>query len=90
MTFHGEHFHLDKVISRPTPMQRTGPPILMGADTVKTSLAQVSDLPRLHNLNKARDSDAAVEIVFLRFFRRPRTAFLIVLTVEWFRERDRR
>ena len=36
VTFHGEHFHLDKVISRPTPVQRPGPPILMGADTVKT------------------------------------------------------
>src|SRR5688500_3633957 len=40
VTFHGKFFHLDKVISRPTPMQRPGPPILMGADRVK-SVARV-------------------------------------------------
>ena len=32
VTFHGKHFHLDQVISRPTPVQRPGPPILMGAE----------------------------------------------------------
>jgi len=36
VTFHGKHFHLDQVMSRPTPVQRPGPPILMGADTVRT------------------------------------------------------
>jgi alkanesulfonate monooxygenase SsuD/methylene tetrahydromethanopterin reductase-like flavin-dependent oxidoreductase (luciferase family) len=36
VTFHGKHFHLDNVMSQPRPAQRPGPPILMGADTVKT------------------------------------------------------
>jgi alkanesulfonate monooxygenase SsuD/methylene tetrahydromethanopterin reductase-like flavin-dependent oxidoreductase (luciferase family) len=36
VTFHGKYFHLDKVTSAPRPMQRPGPPILMGADSVKT------------------------------------------------------
>jgi alkanesulfonate monooxygenase SsuD/methylene tetrahydromethanopterin reductase-like flavin-dependent oxidoreductase (luciferase family) len=36
VTFHGEYFHLDKVTCLPRPRQRPCPPILMGADTVKT------------------------------------------------------
>lgn len=43
VTFHGEHFHLDGVISLPTPVQRPGPPILLGADSVKT-VARVPEL----------------------------------------------
>jgi alkanesulfonate monooxygenase SsuD/methylene tetrahydromethanopterin reductase-like flavin-dependent oxidoreductase (luciferase family) len=43
VTFHGEHFHLDQVMSRPTPVQRPGPPILMGADTLRT-VARVPEL----------------------------------------------
>src|SRR5262245_35262502 len=36
VTFHGKYFHLDKVTCLPKPRQRPSPPILMGADTVKT------------------------------------------------------
>lgn len=36
VTFHGKHFHLENVTSLPRPAQRPGPPILMGADRVKT------------------------------------------------------
>jgi alkanesulfonate monooxygenase SsuD/methylene tetrahydromethanopterin reductase-like flavin-dependent oxidoreductase (luciferase family) len=36
VTFHGEFFHLDKATCLPKPRQRPCPPILMGADTVKT------------------------------------------------------
>jgi alkanesulfonate monooxygenase SsuD/methylene tetrahydromethanopterin reductase-like flavin-dependent oxidoreductase (luciferase family) len=36
ISFHGKHFHLDNVMSQPRPAQRPGPPILMGADSVKT------------------------------------------------------
>ena len=36
VTFRGKHFHLDNVMSQPRPVQRPGPPILMGADSVKT------------------------------------------------------
>jgi alkanesulfonate monooxygenase SsuD/methylene tetrahydromethanopterin reductase-like flavin-dependent oxidoreductase (luciferase family) len=36
VTFHGEFFRLDGVTSAPKPLQHPGPPILMGADTVKT------------------------------------------------------
>jgi alkanesulfonate monooxygenase SsuD/methylene tetrahydromethanopterin reductase-like flavin-dependent oxidoreductase (luciferase family) len=36
VTFHGKYFHLDKVTCLPKPRQRPCPPILMGADTVKT------------------------------------------------------
>ena len=36
VTFHGKHFQLNNVISAPRPRQRPGPPILLGADTVKT------------------------------------------------------
>lgn len=43
VTFHGEHFHLNKAMSLPTPMQRPGPPILLGADSVKT-VARVPEL----------------------------------------------
>jgi len=43
VTFHGEHFHLDGVTSLPTPAQRPGPPILLGADSVKT-VARVPEL----------------------------------------------
>ena len=34
--FHGEFFQLNGVTVAPKPMQRPGPPILIGADTVKT------------------------------------------------------
>jgi alkanesulfonate monooxygenase SsuD/methylene tetrahydromethanopterin reductase-like flavin-dependent oxidoreductase (luciferase family) len=36
VTFHGKFFHLDKVSMAPKPLQRPGPPILLGADAVKT------------------------------------------------------
>ena len=36
VTFHGEFFNLDKATCLPKPRQRPCPPILMGADTVKT------------------------------------------------------
>jgi alkanesulfonate monooxygenase SsuD/methylene tetrahydromethanopterin reductase-like flavin-dependent oxidoreductase (luciferase family) len=36
VTFHGNFFHLDNVTCRPRPRQRPGPPILLGADMVKT------------------------------------------------------
>ena len=36
VTFHGKYFHLDGVTCAPRPLQRSGPPILMGADLVKT------------------------------------------------------
>jgi alkanesulfonate monooxygenase SsuD/methylene tetrahydromethanopterin reductase-like flavin-dependent oxidoreductase (luciferase family) len=36
VTFHGKFFHLDKVTCLPKPRQVGGPPILMGADLVKT------------------------------------------------------
>jgi alkanesulfonate monooxygenase SsuD/methylene tetrahydromethanopterin reductase-like flavin-dependent oxidoreductase (luciferase family) len=43
VSFHGEHFELDGVTIAPKPLQRPGPPILMGADTVKT-VARVPEL----------------------------------------------
>ena len=43
VTFHGEFFHLDGVTIAPKPLQRPAPPILMGADTVKT-VAHVPEL----------------------------------------------
>jgi alkanesulfonate monooxygenase SsuD/methylene tetrahydromethanopterin reductase-like flavin-dependent oxidoreductase (luciferase family) len=43
VSFHGEHFQLDGVTIAPKPLQRPGPPILMGADRVKT----VSRVPEL-------------------------------------------
>lgn len=36
VTFHGKYFDLDKVSMAPKPLQRPGPPILLGADSVKT------------------------------------------------------
>jgi alkanesulfonate monooxygenase SsuD/methylene tetrahydromethanopterin reductase-like flavin-dependent oxidoreductase (luciferase family) len=36
VTFHGKCFQLDRVTIAPKPLQRPGPPILMGADTLKT------------------------------------------------------
>jgi alkanesulfonate monooxygenase SsuD/methylene tetrahydromethanopterin reductase-like flavin-dependent oxidoreductase (luciferase family) len=36
VTFHGKYFHLDGVSSAPAPLQQPHPPILMGADLVKT------------------------------------------------------
>jgi alkanesulfonate monooxygenase SsuD/methylene tetrahydromethanopterin reductase-like flavin-dependent oxidoreductase (luciferase family) len=36
VSFQGEYFQLDRVTIRPKPLQRPGPPILIGADTVKT------------------------------------------------------
>jgi len=36
VTFHGKYFHLDKVTIAPKPLQRPHPPILLGADSVKT------------------------------------------------------
>jgi alkanesulfonate monooxygenase SsuD/methylene tetrahydromethanopterin reductase-like flavin-dependent oxidoreductase (luciferase family) len=36
VTLHGKYFRLDGVTSLPRPLQRPGPPILMGADLVKT------------------------------------------------------
>src|SRR5262245_56367325 len=36
VTFHGKYFQLDGVSSAPVPLQRPGPPVLMGADLVKT------------------------------------------------------
>lgn len=42
VTLHGKYFRLDGVTSLPRPLQRPGPPILMGADLVKT----VARVPR--------------------------------------------
>jgi alkanesulfonate monooxygenase SsuD/methylene tetrahydromethanopterin reductase-like flavin-dependent oxidoreductase (luciferase family) len=36
VTFHGKYYHLEDVSAAPAPLQRPGPPILMGADLVKT------------------------------------------------------
>lgn len=36
VTFHGKYFQLDGVTAAPKPLQRPGPPILLGADTVET------------------------------------------------------
>jgi alkanesulfonate monooxygenase SsuD/methylene tetrahydromethanopterin reductase-like flavin-dependent oxidoreductase (luciferase family) len=36
VTHHGEFFHLDGVTCAPKPLQRPGPPILLGADLIKT------------------------------------------------------
>jgi len=36
VTFHGKYFHLDKVTMAPKPLQRPHPPILLGADSLKT------------------------------------------------------
>jgi len=36
VTYHGEYFRLDGVTSAPKPLQCPGPPILLGADMVKT------------------------------------------------------
>lgn len=43
VTFHGKHFHLDNAVSLPVPIQRPGPPVLMGADSVET-VARVPEL----------------------------------------------
>ncbi len=43
VTFHGEFFKLEGVTIAPKPLQKPAPPILMGADTVKT----VSQVPEL-------------------------------------------
>jgi alkanesulfonate monooxygenase SsuD/methylene tetrahydromethanopterin reductase-like flavin-dependent oxidoreductase (luciferase family) len=43
VSFHGECFQLDGVTIAPKPLQRPGPPILIGADTVKT-VARVPEL----------------------------------------------
>ena len=37
VTFHGEFFHLDGVSIAPKPLQRLGPPVLVGADTVQSA-----------------------------------------------------
>jgi len=36
VTFHGKYFHLDKVSMAPKPLQQPGPPILLGANSIKT------------------------------------------------------
>lgn len=36
VTFHGKYYHLDKVSMAPKPRQQPGPPILLGADSVRT------------------------------------------------------
>jgi alkanesulfonate monooxygenase SsuD/methylene tetrahydromethanopterin reductase-like flavin-dependent oxidoreductase (luciferase family) len=36
VTHHGEFFHLDGVTCAPRPLQRPNPPILLGADLIKT------------------------------------------------------
>lgn len=36
VTFHGKYFHLDKVSMAPKPRQKPMPPILLGADSVRT------------------------------------------------------
>ena len=45
VTFHGKYFQLDKVTMAPKPVQRPHPPILLGADSVKTvaKVPQVAD-----------------------------------------------
>lgn len=43
VTFQGEYFQLNRVTSRPKPMQRPGPPILLGADSVRT-VARVPEI----------------------------------------------
>jgi alkanesulfonate monooxygenase SsuD/methylene tetrahydromethanopterin reductase-like flavin-dependent oxidoreductase (luciferase family) len=43
VTFHGRFFHLDGVTIAPKPLQQPRPPILMGADTLKT-IAKVPEV----------------------------------------------
>jgi alkanesulfonate monooxygenase SsuD/methylene tetrahydromethanopterin reductase-like flavin-dependent oxidoreductase (luciferase family) len=43
VTFHGEHYHLDPVVSRPGSVQRPHPPILIG-DTTNAALRRVAKL----------------------------------------------
>ena len=43
VTFHGQFFHLDGVSIAPKPLQRPGPPILVGADTLRS----VSRVPEI-------------------------------------------
>ena len=43
VTFHGQCFNLDAVTLAPKPLQQPGPPVLLGADTVKT-VARVPEL----------------------------------------------
>ena len=43
VTYHGKYFQLDGVTSAPKPLQKAGPPILLGADSVRT----VSKVPEV-------------------------------------------
>jgi alkanesulfonate monooxygenase SsuD/methylene tetrahydromethanopterin reductase-like flavin-dependent oxidoreductase (luciferase family) len=43
VTFHGKYFHLDGVSSAPRPLQQPSPPVLLGADSIKT-VARVPEL----------------------------------------------
>ena len=45
VTFHGKYFDLDKVTMAPKPLQHPHPPILLGADSIKTvaKVPQVAD-----------------------------------------------
>ena len=56
VTFHGRFFHLDGVTIAPKPLQQPRPPILMGADTVKT----VAEVPEVadHWIASRRHSKA--------------------------------
>ena len=61
VTFHGKYFRLDGVTSLPRPLQRPGPPILMGADLVKTvaRVPEVADhwiASRRHTKSFLRDA----------------------------------
>jgi alkanesulfonate monooxygenase SsuD/methylene tetrahydromethanopterin reductase-like flavin-dependent oxidoreductase (luciferase family) len=61
VSFQGEYFQVDGVTIAPKPLQRPGPPILMGADTAK-SVARVPELAdhwiasRRHSKNFLREA----------------------------------
>ncbi len=61
VSFHGKYFQLDKVSMAPKPLQRPGPPILLGADSVRTvaKVPAVADpwiASRRHSMRFLRDA----------------------------------
>jgi len=71
VNFQGEFFRLDGVTVAPKPMQRPGPPILMGADTVKTvaRVPEVADhwiASRRHTKGFLREAVPAYEAAMER------------------------
>ena len=71
VTFHGQCFHLDGVTLAPKPAQQPGPPILLGADTVKTvaRVPEVADhwiASRRHTKSFLRDALPAYKAALAR------------------------